>query len=161
MATKFYMPDGSDLDSHFEPRKGRGSAQSLGFVLSTGEDVGDRYLSYSDGSGTKNAPTTGYKNSGGSDLNVLLAAMGDIMAVKSVQRGSVQLSAINNSRNVGIATVDANKSLVFLSFRIYAYQPRLSDCLATAQIISNTAIEFAYDGADDSLYVEWQVVEFE
>lgn len=66
---------GTELDNIFEPRNGRGSAQSTGHFVG-GQDLGDRYLAYSGGAQTQTASNVNIY-SGGSDLSQMFTVLGD------------------------------------------------------------------------------------
>jgi methylmalonyl-CoA mutase N-terminal domain/subunit len=71
VASGFRNSSGTDLDSIFDQTAP--GAQTTGYRLSTGADIGARYTPLSAGTA---AAATGYKIASGADLNTLFAALG-------------------------------------------------------------------------------------
>lgn len=79
--------------------------------------------------------------------------------LKSCQRGLVSLtSASSVPYNIAITTVDATKSTVVLS--VATNDNTYSSCLATGKLTANNQLTIKrYNGY--TVYISWQVVEFE
>ena len=90
-------------------------------------------------------------------------------SIKSIQRGTLEMSADTNTRNVTISSVNTAKAMVnFLGAQAESYN-RTSDGrvyiytshhFVTLQLVNSTTIRISRVAAHSPVTVSWEVIEF-
>lgn len=164
MAVNYKMSDGTDLDDIFEPHGG-GASQTVGYKNSSGQDLGSRYMAYSDGAGNQTASATGYQNSSGTDLSQMFTVLGDVAFISSVQRGKILLNTSGGNYNYSVShsSVNLSKTFILVSVSFSSATAYTSDISYNILSRSSTGFEF-YLRSDagkglSGLRIAWEIVE--